>query len=204
MGDEPPQHDRATEPAKFGITARTRKHVELQGSRLSRAINGLAAHQVAETDATSEAAFAALTGATGLGPQMDPQRLADIAARRRNARGDLLSTLERLRDPVLDAIADAHTLLPANALRLKWIEPESTALAPRPLATDLTPIELIKVLHDNLGWSRSVSSWLALEAFAASSALAPLIEWPTPEATDLSAGLDAALIALPTFILREA
>ena len=181
----------------YGITARLRKPVELSAERLSRAINGLTVHHANEPNAVSAAAFEAL-------PLPDAARLARIASDLRAARSDVLERLTTLRDPLIDVVAEAHSLLPANAQRSAYVDPDPQMAAPTPLAgLDLEPNEKLRILLLNLNWTQDMSRWLALEAFGSSSALAPLIEHPTPQATALRENLDEALVKLREFILRR-
>jgi hypothetical protein len=181
----------------YGITARLRKPVQLAAERLSRAINGLTVHHANESNAVSAAAFEAL-------PLPDAARLARIANDLRAARSELTECLEELRDPLLDLVAEAHSLLPANAQRSPYVDPDPQIPAPTPLGgLVLEPHEKLRVLLLNLNWTQDTSRWLALEAFGSCSALAPLIEHPTQEATALRNNLDGALVELREFILRR-
>lgn len=181
----------------YGITARLRKPVELSAERLSRAINGLTLHHANESISVSAAAFEAL-------PVPDAARLARIASDLRAARSHVLEHLATLRDPLLDVVAEAHSLLPASAQRSAYVDPDPQMPAPTPLAgLELEPNEKLRILLLNLNWTQDLSRWLALEAFGSGSALALLIEHPTQEATALRASLDESLVKLREFILRR-
>ena len=143
----------------YGITTRLRKPVELSAQRLSRAINGLTVHDANEPNAVSAAAFEAL-------PLPDAARLASIPNNLRTARSELLERLRALRDRLLDVVAEAHNLLPANAQRSPYVDPDPQIPAPTPLGgLDLEPNEKLRILLLNLNWTQDMSRWLALEAF---------------------------------------
>ena len=155
----------------YGITTRLRKPVELSAERLSRAINGLTVHQANEPDAVSAAAFEALSSEAAQ-PMPDAVRLARIANDLRTARSDVLDCLTDLRDPLLDVVTEARSLLPANAQRPPYVDPEPQMSAPTPLlGLELNPNEKLRILLLNLEWTQNTSRWLALEAFGSSSAL---------------------------------
>jgi hypothetical protein len=184
--------------ANYGVTTRLRKPVELSAERLSRAINGLTAHHADEPKAVSAAAFDALAHT-----EPDAARLARIAGELRAVRSKLLERLEALRDPLLDVAAEARSLLPADAQRSQYVQPDPQIPPPTPLlGLDLEPHEQLRILLLNLEWTQDQSRRLALEAFGACSALAPLIEHPTQDATALRSNLDDALVRLGEFILR--
>jgi hypothetical protein len=188
----------------YGITPRLRKPVELSAERLSRAINGLDKHHADEPKAVSAAAFEALDPSDAAGLAQDAARLARIAGGLREARTELLVSIATLRDPLLDLITEARSLLPANAQRPPYVDPDPQMPAPTPLAgLELEPAEKLRILLLNLTWTQDTSRWLALEAFGSSSALAPLIEHPTQEAAALRESLDEASAKLREFVLRR-
>jgi hypothetical protein len=136
----------------------------------------------------------------------DVARLESIATDLRLARGQLLERLTPLRDPLVDIADEAHSLLPERAMRVFDVEPPQQPAAPRPIAgiePDLTHVEWIRVLTQNLQWTWRWSQVWAVAALGPCYLLSTTIEHPTPEAMELRARLEQARDDLIRFINRE-
>jgi len=181
-------------------------------AELTQAINALDTHDRAEREAMPTAiGDVARSGNMDPGPERDRwvadvARLESIATDLRLARAQLLEHLTPLRDPLVDVADEAHSLLPERAMRVFDVEPPPQPTAPRPISgieRDLTHVDWVKVLTQNLQWTRQWSQVWAVAALGPCYLLSTTIEHPTPEAMRLRTCLEQARDELIRFINRE-
>ncbi len=196
----------------YGITDRTRKPVEIACAELSQAINAMSSHHAEELEALKKAAAALAADSAATSTKfLDDRPISDhlarlegIASDLRLARYSLLQHLEPLRDPVLDALEEAHSLLPEKALKVNDVRPRPLPPAPKPiLGLELSPVERLKILLDTLEWSQGMSRHIAVQALGPCYLLSKVIEHPAPEAMAFRASLDEARDGLKVFMQRD-
>jgi hypothetical protein len=126
-----------------------------------------------------------------------------MAAELRSDREQLLGRLVILRDPLLDVISEAQSLLCDPAASVRHVEPP--ALTPAPQATLGLQSELhqqLGLLVDTLKWTQDVGRSIAVEALGPCYLLSVVIGHPTPQARTLRAKLETARDHLTRFIQR--
>lgn len=194
---------------RYGLSASTRKPVRIACSELARSINALDKHHAIEREATDRAFGAVRMAAPGIedeqvrGYVMARATKVVLAARHlRNARGQLLGTLDILRPILVDALIEGHG-----------------SAAGYILTADVDPGEPVEPPHaaggallDALGYLKllgATADWTAAESFgAAASGLGPayllsfVIEAPLPDASALRKAAREAWDGTHGFISR--
>ena len=206
MTDSTPNEPTAT----YGLTQRTRKPVEIAAQEFLRAINGLDVHDRDERSSLPDA-VAAVIKKDGLDQiiagetiQNHVARLEEIAARHRLERGDLLDRLRTLRDPLIDVISEAQTLLPGRAMRSKSVDPPPLVTAPTPLTGgDFPADQLLRLLTQALAWTQETSRYCAVEALGPCYLLTYVVEHRTDEALSMRTSLEETTRDLKRFTQRR-
>ena len=196
--------------AEFGVTEPSRKAITRATSELLSAIAGLREHHRDEGQALPSAAgdvVRAREPATGVADHdwtQEAARLEEIAADLRSRRHYLLGRFETVWDPLVDLAAEAHSLLPAEALR-PYPSPRQMEPAPEPIKgieAGLTLVEWVRILALTVAWSTKWTEILVADALGPCYALSVLIEHPTPEARGLRTQLEESRDALKRLLLR--
>lgn len=194
----------------YGLTQRTRKPVAIAAQEFLRAINGLDVHDRDERSSLPDA-VAAVIKKDGLDQiiagetiQNHVARLEETAARHRLERGDLLDRLRTLRDPLIDVISEAQTLLPESAMRSRYIDPPTLATAPTPLTgRDFPADQLLRLLTQALAWTQETSRYCVVEALGPCYLLTYVVEHHTDEAMSIRKSLEEAASDLKRFVQRR-